>query len=436
MKLYLKTIRKITSSYLDYDYNININSKLQILNKTESNEYLLYKELLRKKIIDNLIKIFINEIKKLKTIHKNINLYNILKYNKINELIQKWCWLQYYNNTICDVVIPYVLNEKYNYDNLINDINYILNLKINYDNKIIINLNNKVKKYLKSSYNKYLKLISDTKNLNKNIKILLIKNKDDIIFTLYSESNSKLLSFNTNIDLYNRLYNKFIHTNLKSKLDPNIFIFSLLYRYSYIDSGNQQLAIDKTIKYLFAKIGVDFELYGSAINVISNYYCSLFYDIEKYFGSQGNFFDIELKQGIYWCNPPYDDSIMTNTAIKLIKILEIYKNIAFIITIPIWDKKTQYHKLEYVTKNYNINTHSNDHKDYKIYSLLKPYIKAEILIPKKRIPYFNYRLNRYIYAVDTYMLIVYNNIDNLYVKSLHDIFDLIIKLDKKNYFIV
>ena len=48
------------------------------------------------------------------------------------------------------------------------------------------------------------------------------------------------------------------------------------------------------IMLLFKSYGVNFELYGSAINALSDNYCSLFYDIEKYFGSKGNFFDIEL----------------------------------------------------------------------------------------------------------------------------------------------
>ena len=112
------------------------------------------------------------------------------------------------------------------------------------------------------------------------------------------------------------------------------------------------------------------------------------------------------------------------------------KNVAFIITIPIWDKHTKNNNLQNVTKNYNINTKANDHIDYSIYFLLKPYIKIELVIPKHRIPYFNHRLHKPIYAVDTYMLFVYHNIDNQYTNPFYSIFDSIIELDKKDYFII
>lgn len=37
-----------------------------------------------------------------------------------------------------------------------------------------------------------------------------------------------------------------------------------------------------------------FELFASAINTYTNNYCSLFYDIEQYFGSQGNIFNYKI----------------------------------------------------------------------------------------------------------------------------------------------
>ena len=84
-------------------------------------------------------------------------------------------------------------------------------------------------------------------------------------------------------------------------------------------------------------------------------------------------------------------------------------------------------------KNYNLNSIAN-HNDYEIYALLKPYIKSELIIPKKRIPYFNHRLNTPIYAVDTYMLIIYDKIEYVYIKPILTAFDQIIELDQKNYF--
>jgi hypothetical protein len=47
------------------------------------------------------------------------------------------------------------------------------------------------------------------------------------------------------------------------------------------------------------------ELFGSAINT-SYKYCSMNYDVEKYFGSLGNFFKYEDYDGhFYTANPPF-----------------------------------------------------------------------------------------------------------------------------------
>jgi hypothetical protein len=67
--------------------------------------------------------------------------------------------------------------------------------------------------------------------------------------------------------------------------------------------------------------------------------------LEKYFGSQGNFFKIELTEGTYSFNPPYQKDIMDNGIRRLLGFLENaknnYKKLTFIMTIPIWDKEGQ-----------------------------------------------------------------------------------------------
>jgi len=421
--------------------NILINYKYYTDN-TKYNQYniSLQLEISRYKIIQKLTNIFKSHIIKFK---KSINIQKLLTHNKLNEYIQRWCWLQYDNNTLKDIVIPYVKNEQYNFQDLVEFINYNLKSNISIDNPIIINLIKNVKLYLKNSYEN-LYNNNDTYRVfkfeNNNYIILIISNNLNNANEIKKNDSDKKFSqykITIHVDVYNRLVQKFYMINKNYNMVDN-YIFCLIYRYSYIDSGNQQLAIHKKIKELFKIHGVDFELYGSAINALSNHYCSLFYDIEKYFGSHGNFFDINIKNGIYWCNPPYDDTIMTNTAKKILNILTTNINICFIVTIPIWDMKTQnsMSNIKYVTKDYNINSNPIDHNDYKIYALLKPYIKSELIIPKFRIPYFNFRLNKPIYAVDTYMLLIYHNTKSKYTNKLHFTFDKIIEMDKNNYFVL
>jgi len=399
--------KKIIYNIVPYNYiEHNNNSNLSIS---------IHKEILRSIIIKKLIKIFTDTIRTFRI--KNLGL--IFKYNKLEDYVHKWCWRQYENENIKDVVIPYIENETYDFDEFIKEFNYTMK-KANITKESIESLIKNVKHLLKKSYLDFI----NTKNENINIT----KKRDNDIVTFKCNYRDEEYKISINNNLYIRLLKK---CNVMPSSEIDNYIFCLIFRYSYIDAENQQLAIHKKIKEMFKEYGVNFELYGSGINVLSDHYCSLFYDIEKYFGSKGNFFDIELKSGIYWCNPPYIDGLMTKTAYKLINIMNKTDNIAFIITIPIWDLETQSLKFTDITRNPK--EHREKFDDYPIYALLKPYIKDELIIPKNRIPYFNYRHYKPINARDTYMLIVYKNIQ---FKDFHIVFDKIMELDKTDFFIL
>jgi len=402
-------------------------------NNNLSDDISIKKEILRSNIIKKLVKLFTYVIRNMKEIK---NLSKLFKYNKLEEYVHKWCWLQYTNSSLQDIIIPYIKNEKYNFNEFIEDFNYTIikkntnleNMKLTLEKPIIKNLISKTKSLLKKEY---LNFNNQLEINNIDYKLIKIRNENEIIFKYHD------IYITINNNVYIRLQQKF-NNNYKTfgnNIDIDKYIFCLFYRYSYIDSGNQQLAIHHKIKSMFREYGVNFELFGSAINVLSDHYCSLFYDIEKYFGSQGNFFDIELKTGIYWCNPPYINYLMTNVANKIIDIMNNTTNIGFIITIPIWDNITQKSNLTEITRNYNKYNCQEDYKDYPVYYLLKPYIKDEIIIPQNRIPYFNYKYYKSIFASDTYMLIIYKELLNTNITSgIHNVFNKIIELDKTNYF--
>jgi hypothetical protein len=330
----------------------------------------------------------------------------------------------------------------------VDDLNYMIDAHskpkaIKTSDQIIVSLRKNICDYLQIGYNNYaswpnqeLKITKDTIDRNIRLTCSYKSNPYQAILhpKVYRRLKSKLLMFGQNFNILNGQTD-----DLDNILDN--YIFCLVFRYSHMDSGNQQLSINANIKDMYKKCGVNFELFGSAINTLSHHYCSLFYDIEKYFGSKGNFFDFDIKKGIFWCNPPYDDTIMTNTALKIINCLEkstMSSPIVFLITIPIWDIYTQQKMIanpnEFIDRNYNLNTTSSDHEDFKIYSKLKPYIKDELVIPKHRIPYFNYRKFSNISAVNTYMLLVYKNVELNVSANLHNNFDKIVELDKEHFF--
>ncbi len=428
---------KISTETIIYDYSSKI---------TDTSVPSVYKEILRYININGLNECFQMKLKELVSDKYDIN--ELFKNNscKLIELINRWCWHQYNNPTSIDNVVPYVTNETYDYDRFIDDLNYILNIydkdyAIKSSDEVIIGLQKIVNVYLCVQYNDF----SQRKDINISIQKEILDKKVRLI-AMYKKNTYQIVLY---YKVYNRLKIKLIifgkKYNILNSVDKNLdnildeYIFCLVFRYSYMDSGNQQLSINKYIKDLFKNCGVNFELFGSAINTISSNYCSLYYDIEKFFGSNGDFFNIEINSGIYWCNPPYDDTIMIKTVNKLINILEKGNDVAFLITIPIWDQYTQNkikeNNYDNVIRNLNKNTTSLDHSDFLIYSKLKPYIKDELIIPKHRIPYFNYRKYSNINAVNTYMLIVYKEINQKIAVNLHLNFDKIVELDKDNFFL-
>ena len=118
---------------LEYDYTFK---------DIYTDDISIYKEILRYKVIQKIVKIFLIEMKKL---NKYTDITRLLKYNKLIELVQKWCWLQYNDNTQ-DYVIPYNIDDNYKFDEFISDINYILKLNLDNKNKIFIKLDNKLNK--------------------------------------------------------------------------------------------------------------------------------------------------------------------------------------------------------------------------------------------------------------------------------------------------
>lgn len=425
----------------------------------------IYREIYMYKIINELKNIFINYLKSICGEYNSLKRMLDKNNGKIDELIQRWCWHQYNLSDSVHNVIPYVLSGNYDWERFIYDLKYITNMKEMEDfdkRKDFDKFKKRIHNFMIVEYGKYEKL------QNKKIIVEKIKDIDDLndngleMSPFNNDSFSDRLILKCTIDtdtvyklvLFNKVYYKLKYKLLKVgkyldiinkdvSIDSqlNEIIFCLYLRYSYLDSKNQQLAIIEDIKKMFSSYGVNFELFGSSINTFSDNFCSLFYDLEVFFGSHGNFFDFKPIKGIYWCNPPYDYTIMTNVGKYFSNLLKDNNNIAFLITIPIWDEYTQ----KFVEKqtnsvlDHNLSLSQDNFKDFELYYLLKPFIKKELIIPKNRIPYFNHRRDIYIYAVNTYLLLVYNdNISDEFkntIDNLHKCFNDIHELEKNNKFI-
>lgn len=205
-------------------------------------------------------------------------------------------------------------------------------------------------------------------------------------------------SFITTDNNYSQL--KPIHKNLYEKLKANYsgqsvnlnqMIVSLIIRYEALESGNQQLAVNPALYSRLARYGFAHELYASGLNSFCSSYCSLFPDIEKYFGSKGNFDDFKIISGKYFANPPFDEAVTKNMATKLINMMQMSTEyIAVFITLPAWDK-------------------------FEALNLLveSGFMTLRHFVPKNQIKFFHYYENKYIDAVNTYFILLENKKTNL-----------------------
>ena len=99
------------------------------------------------------------------------------------------------------------------------------------------------------------------------------------------------------------------------------------------------------------KFNIDFELFASTINSYYDKYCSLFYDIEKYFGSYGSFYHIKLEKGFFIANPPYDELLLEKMVDKFINSVKTSKHpLTISYGLPNWGKYGVFNALE-KTKN-------------------------------------------------------------------------------------
>jgi hypothetical protein len=133
-------------------------------------------------------------------------------------------------------------------------------------------------------------------------------------------------------------------------------VYMLLLRYNTVDSGGHQWGMPFAIREKFRKLGFNFECFASSMNHFYHYYCSMFYDIEKYFMSLGPFQNIEYIKGTYMANPPYELHLLNIIVKTFTKSLSGSKNLTFMYGLPDWErfgekfyfidesKRSKYHK--------------------------------------------------------------------------------------------
>jgi len=258
--------------YEDKDYKFKY-KEIEYKNKT--NPYL---EILRyhkwNKVIDESVDILKENKITLKSSKKSLR-------QIVSDNLSMWISINIMKkNKLDDPIIPY--NAKSN-DVFIKTLVYLGKIDIKKSKDIfkqmdIVKKCNKIVKEIGKENNKKYKNVFFSKNK-------LIYKSDDVTKKIPCAHK-----------LYHHLKKRYIKkiTSKEDKISFHNKIFCLLLRYKTLMGNSHQFAMNTDFKDALRKqYNINMECFASSINVHYDKYCSMFYDIEKDFGSYGNFYLIK-----------------------------------------------------------------------------------------------------------------------------------------------
>ena len=405
-------------SYINKDIHFEYSSY-----STEEPNIIL--ELYRGKLFCYIIREFIN---------KAVNIFGIKIFNvkktfqrTLTNLLSSWMFTLYASknfNPKYDVFIPNNYNETQPLKNILfdlvkyddglenkeNNINELILFLVNlYEKQLLLLDKYKVSIYNKNNYKINKKKIYQERD---SIEYLFYKFEIKIGFVI---NDRKLINILSNLlipyDEYIKLETNF--TGDKTKLDELIWI--ILFRYQLLGSNNHQLGVKQNIMLNMNKdYDLNFECFASSINNTFNKYCSIYYDVERYFGSVGSFYNLNPIRGTYGLNPPYQIDIINTSIRRIFGFLEKSESnnniLTFIITIPIWDIEG---------KKMFSNDLPQQNIDYGDFNIIKEinnnkYHKISRMISKENFSYIdhNFKLLKNKTIQNTYVIILSSN-DNI-----------------------
>ena len=392
--------------------------------KTQELDLIL--ELYRGKLFCHIIKEFINDATKI----LGTKIFSIKKSfpRTLTNLLSSWMFNLYASENFNPLLDPFLPNNF----NEIDTLRATLKDLVKYDEtitnseKLIETLLSKLKKcfneqlillgsYKKSSY--YL----DNKNKYNITKKQIVQEREGVNFTFYKyQINIKFEIKDKRLN--NILDNLLIPIDEFDKLKKNYsgkdslfndLIWAILFRYQLLGSNNHQLGVKSDImSKMNTNYNLNFECFASAINSTFKHYCSIYYDVEKYFGSFGSFYNLMPIKGTFGLNPPYQKEIIEMALNKALESLEEAKKksleLTFIITIPIWDEEGK--KVMKQTFNNDLPQQNIDYGDFDIIGKVKSseFHKITRMIPKENFTYIdhNFKLFKNKTIQNTYVIII------------------------------
>ncbi len=387
-------------------------------------------ELYRGKTYLNILKNFISN--SLKSFNKHIFSIKKSHTRTLTNILSNWMFTLYSNYDFKDDsffpsnyddtnIIKLIFLDLVKHDKELKEVNkkidYVLNdLKESYKNNLIF-FNSYVKsEYYNNNKNNYdfeVELITKENIIFYKINIILKFQIKD--YRLKNILNSILLPKN----VYDRCKKRFIGPNNKF----HEYLWIILLRYQLLGSNNNQLGVLPNVLNMMKKdFDLNFECFASSINSYNKNYCSIYYDVEKYFGSKGSFFNLHCISGTYSFNPPYQINIINRGINKIINFLDNSGNeeLTFILTIPIWDINGK----NEMKKKYNYDNYEIDYGDFDIINKIKQskYFIGLKMIFKNDFTYLDHNFNLYkdITIQNTYIIILSNNKEKDFMSKINN----------------
>jgi len=400
--------------------HINNNSFELFYNDNNNTNIDLNKEIYRGELYCNLLKNFTKSC--LNNLNEEVFSHKKNYTRTITNLLASWFFTLYQH---CDFKLDQFFPSDYKNNNDI-----IKRILIDYCSLYEIeNLDIKINNIIIDLYNSYeilLNKLLEYKEINNNIdiyknEIIYDRNGKKVLFYNFHLSNNnnkicnKLVNIINNIMIPVEQYNEMKYRyNYEDYLMDKI-IWIILFRYQLLSSNNNQLAVIPNIyNKMINDFGLSVECFASAINTSLNHFCSIYYDVEKYFGSIGNFFNIIPKKGVYSFNPPYQYDVISNGIFKIINHMEsTVEKLAFIITIPIWDDEGKQIMFD---NNMENNNNIIKYNDFEIMKTIKkcPFFRGLRMISKDDFTYMDH--NFYLFKnktiQNTYVIIMSNYENN------------------------
>lgn len=204
--------------------------------------------------------------------------------------------------------------------------------------------------------NKYVQKVNKLPVDNSNEKVELIKNDSGYLLK-YKDDRIKIP--------------KWLFKKLNCE-DPDL-LYVLMRRYTTfikMTSSGMQLAVEPELYDVLRKdYDVTLEGFGSPINHFLDKFGSIFYDIDKHFGSVGSFFATEYITENATVNPPYQEEIIENSFDKIQRSLEKNPNLVIFWTVPVWEDAAGLMKAnesEFLIKRYLLDTNFKMFMSYTI----------------------------------------------------------------------